>query len=438
MKRHSTIFALALIASGLGLASCGQTSSEQTSVPQTTSVLSFKASEDGKSYQVTGVSDTKVTEITVPETYKNLPVTSIAAGAFQKATKLESLTIPNTIESLEKGALTGCGTLKKLSLPFTGQKADAAAAKSCFGYAFGQTEFTGSSEITQQFSEAAEDNDTYYLPTSLKEVTFTGKSIAPYAFSNCSFISDFIVGKNAVTIGDKAFLSNALIYVYIENNIISSQLLGTTSCGMILANTPAVCLGAKVDNVSKFVAHMDTKDAWEHDGDNYTIYANNKGYRFEAEKSQYTGGVSAVECETGANGVPTSGGYYLGGFYPNGGTGKVEMEYDITSSKECDVSFIYCCGARATHGFKSCYRLTLNGTVVVPENDVDLSTPVGVAFQWTQWTRFSIMNIHLKKGANTFNMHFTPDGKETATAFSNDMYVDYIEFDTNAILSWTD
>lgn len=438
-RRRSLTILVGLLSLPLGLSGCGGTSQNSSAAAsdEGNPTLTFALASDSQSYAVNGISDTKVTEITIPESYRGLPVSSIATGAFKKASKLESLTIPSSVTSLEKGALSGCGSLRKLSLPFAGQKAGAGAEKSLFGYAFGQSEYTGSINISQRFSEEASDSDEYYLPSSLSEVAFTGSAIPSYAFSGCSFIQNFICGKALISIGSKAFLDNALIYVYVENNVISSQLLGPTSCGMILANVPAVCLNSEVNNVSRYVQAMDTKEAWQYEGENYAIYANTKGYRFEAEKSAFAGGVSAVECETGANGVPTSGGYYLGGFYPNGGTGKVYMEYAITASKDCTASFVYCCGARATHGFKSCYRLTLNGTVIVPEEDTDLSQPKGETFLWTQWTRFTIMTVNLVKGANVFNMHFTPDGKETATGFSNDMYVDYIEFDTNAILSWT-
>lgn len=394
----------------------------------------YELSEAG--YTVAGVKDNGIKEIIVPEEYAGKAVTAIAEGAFAGCAAAQTVVIPSSVKSIGRGALRGLRTLKSITLPFSGQSENATNEKSLFGYIFGQADYAGSVETEQYFGEYAEDVETFYIPASISEITFNGARIPYGAFSNCSMASVFTVGSCVTEIGDRAFEGNNLAYVYCDSNAISSLMLGENACGGLLANIPAVCVNKSLNRLSGYVEGMDVKSDWSKSGVAYDMYANTKAYRFEAEKAELGGGLSSATSDFGANGVPTSGGASVGGFYPNGGTGECYMEFRINSSKAAKVKFIYCCGARSTHFFNSCYRLTLNGTVVVPENNVNLSLPAGVSFQWTQWTRFEIMELDLVAGENVFNMHFTPDGKDKADSFSNDMYVDYIEFETDAILTW--
>lgn len=436
MKKKSFIIAAVVLSLtmffAVGTAACGDTENDGG----TEAAFIYTLSDDGFAYTVSGITVKTVSEIIVPDEYRGKPVTEIADEAFKDCSSATRIVIPNSVKTIGRSALRGCGALTSLSIPFSGRQLNAKAERGVFGYVFGQAEYSGGIDTVQQFGEAEEDNETFYLPAALREVAITGTEISFGAFSNCTFIDRIVIGSLVSSIGDKAFLNNNLAYVYVESKLVASNLLGPRACGGLLSNIPAVCIAADVTDVSGYVAGMDTKSAWEYKGKNYEIYANRKNYRFEAENSQFGGGLASVECAVGANGVVTGGGSYLGGFYPNGGTGQCYMEFNINSSKDAKVKFYYCCGSRSTHFFNSCYKLTLNGTVVVPENNVDLSLPTGVSFQWTQWTRYEIMEFDLKAGDNVFRMQFTPDGKETATAFSNDMYVDYIEFETDAILTW--
>ncbi len=403
--------------------------------PANPELFTYALLEEG-GYEVTGVTDKGATELVVPETYKGENVVSIAEGAFENCVSATKAVIPTSVKSIGKNALRGCRALQSLSIPFTGQKANAAAEKSLFGYIFGQSDYVGAAEIVQKFGESEADNDTYYIPLSLRQVEFMGTEIPYGAFSACSMLSSITIGPLTVSIGEEAFAGNNFAYVYVDSNAIAAELVGPYGCGGLLSNVPAVCIGKDVTRLSGYVESMDTNGDWTNAGKEYTIYANNKFYRFEAEQSVLSGGLSTGSGATGANGVPTGGGAFVTGFYPNGGAGNCSMTFNIHSSKDTTAHFIYCCGARSTHNFNKCYRLTINGTVVVPENDVDLSLPAGEPYMWTQWTRFNICDIELKAGDNVFDMHFTPDGHETAEAFSNDMYVDYIEFETDAILTW--
>ncbi len=438
-KMFTSLLAVAMLIGVMpGFAACGdeESSSSGGNGPAANGEIVYTLSEDGESYTVTGVSDKKMKEIIVEEAYEGKPVTEIGKDAFKDCSKATKIVIPNSVTEIAKGALRGCGSLSYLSIPFTGAKANASAEKSVFGYIFGQSEYTGSIAVDQIYGDFAEDTDTYYVPFGLTEVEFTGTQIVYGAFSNCSMIGSFTVAPLVVSIEENAFLNNRLAYVYVESNLISSKLLGVNECGGLLSNVPGVCIKDDVARVSGYVKGMDTQDTWTHNDKNYSIYANRKFYRFEAEQSVLKGGLGTTNAEFGANGVPTGGGGYVNGFYPAGGTGQCEMVFNITSSKATTVTFYYCCGLRSS-SFNKCYRLSLNGTVITPEVDVSLALEPGEHYLWTQWTKLEIMTFDLKAGNNEFVMHFLPDGKETAESFGNDMSVDYIEMETDAILTWT-
>ena len=54
-----------------------------------------------------------------------------------------------------------------------------------FGYVFGTTNYTGSTATSQYGTSAV----TYYIPTSLTNVTITGGNILSGAFDNCETLT---------------------------------------------------------------------------------------------------------------------------------------------------------------------------------------------------------------------------------------------------------
>ncbi len=73
--------------------------------------LEFDSNGDGTAYEVTGIGTITDTDIVIPSTYNEKPVTGIASGAFQNCTDLTSVTIPNSITSIGENAFVGCNTL---------------------------------------------------------------------------------------------------------------------------------------------------------------------------------------------------------------------------------------------------------------------------------------------------------------------------------------
>ena len=203
-----------------------------------TGLFVFEQTEGG--YTVTGVTDPSAKELIVPETYNGGDVTAVAEGAFQNCIKAEKAVIPSTVQSIGKNAFRGCRALGSLTIPFTGQKAGASAEKGLFGYIFGQADYVGAAEVKQVFGQSEEENETFYIPSALKEVRFEGTSIPYGAFSNCTSVTTMIIGSLTESVGEEAFLNNNLAYVYVESNAVAAQLLGPQSAS---GRTSTACRG---------------------------------------------------------------------------------------------------------------------------------------------------------------------------------------------------
>lgn len=74
--------------------------------------LEYELNSDGKGYTVTGIGTCKDTNLIIPSTYNNLPVTSIRNSAFRGSTNLIGVTIPDSVTIIDDGAFYGCSGLE--------------------------------------------------------------------------------------------------------------------------------------------------------------------------------------------------------------------------------------------------------------------------------------------------------------------------------------
>ena len=152
---------------------------------ETEDALSFLLLPDN-TYAVTAASTAINGEITVPATYRNLPVTRVLRRGFANCTYLFSLTLPDSITAIGENALVGCENLISLSIPFIGATA-ADTAGGYLGFLFG-----GSSAV-QNGSR---------VPASLERLTVTAAtSLAPDALSGCQHLSVISLPNTLATVG---------------------------------------------------------------------------------------------------------------------------------------------------------------------------------------------------------------------------------------------
>ncbi len=80
-------------------------------------VLEFTLLEDGTYSVSRGVNASKLTSITIPETYNEKPVTVVDGYAFQNCSKLVSVNIPDTIKLIsEETAFENCRKLQEINI----------------------------------------------------------------------------------------------------------------------------------------------------------------------------------------------------------------------------------------------------------------------------------------------------------------------------------
>ena len=114
-------------------------------------------------------------------------VTSIDYGAFRECSGLTSITIPNSVTSIGSSAFDGCSSLTSITIPFVGS----GSVYDHFGYIFGALSYSDNSE---------------YVPPALREVVITGgTSIEDSAFYGCSSLTSITIPDSVTSIGNSAF-----------------------------------------------------------------------------------------------------------------------------------------------------------------------------------------------------------------------------------------
>lgn len=118
-------------------------------------------------------------------------IKSIGSYAFTNRSEINKIIVPNSVQTIEFAALSGCSSLKELSIPFVGEKANGTSHTN-FGYIFGA------------YSDIS--HNSLHIPPSLKTVTVTGDcSIAEHAFMYCRDIVSFTATSSIKDLGSSAF-----------------------------------------------------------------------------------------------------------------------------------------------------------------------------------------------------------------------------------------
>ena len=80
-------------------------------------ILVFSLLDDGTYGVMAGEDAATQATITIPETYNDIAVTQILTGGFEDLTVLQSISIPNSITTINQNAFNGCSSLNNVSIP---------------------------------------------------------------------------------------------------------------------------------------------------------------------------------------------------------------------------------------------------------------------------------------------------------------------------------
>ena len=175
---------------------------------------SFTYSVSNNQVTITGLSDEYLTDLVIPDTIEDLPVTTIKENAFSGCSQVTSITVPNSVTSIGVGAFKGTNPTK-VTLPFIGSSRTATNGAAVFGYIFGYTNSNVSGTTLQNWNYC-------YIPKTIKEVVITDDSRVPaFAFYNCDWIEEVTINDiegDVSLVGSDAFYNCKALTVYINRD----------------------------------------------------------------------------------------------------------------------------------------------------------------------------------------------------------------------------
>ena len=159
-------------------------------------VLKFTLLEDGTYSVSKGTNASKLTSITIPETYNNIAVTVVDGYAFQSCSRLVSLNIPDTIKIVsEETAFEGCRRLQEVNVYTTGNS-KIPVYSSVDGVLLYKNEITGAMELS--FYPKGKIG-AYVIPEGVTEI--------PLRLFEGTQVTEVTVAKSVTVIRSSAFIN---------------------------------------------------------------------------------------------------------------------------------------------------------------------------------------------------------------------------------------
>ena len=158
--------------------------------------------EADRAYTVVGLLLGAGNEVVIPKTYKDMPITKIAAEAFRGNQSLTSITIPDTVTEIGAYAFAECTALKSIALPKSVVSLGKGAFSNCIAL------------------------QTATLGISLK-------AIEAETFFRCSLLTEIVIPESAKRIGNSAFaFATSLTKVSLPSRLVSIGHEAFAGCGV--------------------------------------------------------------------------------------------------------------------------------------------------------------------------------------------------------------
>ena len=95
----------------------GSGDSGETEEPEEDEILTYSLLDDGTYGVMAGADAATQASITIPETYNDIAVTQVLTGGFEDLTVLQSISIPDSITTINQNAFRGCISLTSVTIP---------------------------------------------------------------------------------------------------------------------------------------------------------------------------------------------------------------------------------------------------------------------------------------------------------------------------------
>ena len=214
---------------------------------------------------------TSLTSVTIGNS-----VTSIGSSAFKGCTSLTSITIPNSVTSIGKDAFQGCTSLTSVTIGNSVTSIGAGAFQDCSSLtsvtipnsvtSIGYGVFSGCTSLTSVTigNSVTSINDcAFYNCTSLTSVTIPNSVtwIGEYAFYNCTSLTSVTIPNSVTSIGKDAFQGcTSLTSVTIPNSVTSIGWDAFSGCTSLTSVT--IGSGIKEIGYSAFANCPDLADVY--------------------------------------------------------------------------------------------------------------------------------------------------------------------------------
>ena len=206
----------------------GCTSLTSVTIPNSITSIEYETFQDCSS----------LTSVTIPNS-----VTSIGSDAFSGCSSLTSLTIPNSVTSIGGGAFYGCSSLTSLTIPNSVTSIGGGAFYGC----------TSLISVTIPNSITSIEYNTFLDCSSLTSITIPNSvtSIGRDAFSGCSSLTSITIPDGVTSIEYDAFEDcTSLLSVTIGNGVTSIGRYAFSDCTSL---TTIICKAIEVPLLGYYV-----------------------------------------------------------------------------------------------------------------------------------------------------------------------------------------
>ena len=231
--------------------------------------IEFTLTEDSSFYVVTGYTGYEK-NVEIPNLHDGLRIIRIAEQAFRENTYIETLTMPNTIQTVDAYAFYGCTSLKTVNIPESVKDLNEYTFANCTSLEtvtlnykitkIGAHAFENCESLTQIIfltngvinleiiDEYAFANCTRLANFHAVEVLPKLKTVGAYAFSKCTALELVSLPSSLQTIDTRAFeYCTGLKYLYVGNaedeNVTATATIGTYAFTHCTAMEYAVITG---------------------------------------------------------------------------------------------------------------------------------------------------------------------------------------------------